>query len=469
MINDWHLYAGAGYGIAKHLEQSSEGDLRVEQGSLYPALERLLAAIPERFHVEAEVSLFLGSVTMAMRIQFNSNRVAAAASMAVVISAGGCGGDRPAFDFFQQDSSGVTIVTSDLSVPEELPLCELGERSLRLGSVNGDAANVVLYGIVAARELSDGRLAVLSRGSEEVLIFTESGALDMTIGREGSGPGEFVDPIELLILQGDSIVVWDWDLNRISLFDASGSLVRTIAPDPPVAVPTGGFGALGDGFVIASHQVMQFFEGPDFTPQYLQLLAYDSRGELTDTVATLPFGSLAIVNPEANLMGSPTFEPEGMFASSGSAVYTSDGASPEVAIRGLDGRVSRLVRWRSPDRAVFRSDIETYRESRLAGLEGGFLELIRDQLDRVPTADVFPTASAVALGSQGDLWVRRYVRPSAATAEWWRFDGNGAFRCALGMPLDWTVMEFGRSSVLVVAPDDLDVEFVERWTIRGPA
>ncbi len=32
-----------GYGIAKHLEQSSEGDLRIEQGSLYPALERLLS------------------------------------------------------------------------------------------------------------------------------------------------------------------------------------------------------------------------------------------------------------------------------------------------------------------------------------------------------------------------------------------------------------------------------------------
>jgi len=31
-----------GYGIAQHIEQSSEGVLRVEQGSLYPALERLL-------------------------------------------------------------------------------------------------------------------------------------------------------------------------------------------------------------------------------------------------------------------------------------------------------------------------------------------------------------------------------------------------------------------------------------------
>ena len=31
-----------GYGIARHLEQSSDGVLKVEQGSLYPALERLL-------------------------------------------------------------------------------------------------------------------------------------------------------------------------------------------------------------------------------------------------------------------------------------------------------------------------------------------------------------------------------------------------------------------------------------------
>jgi transcriptional regulator len=31
-----------GYGIAQHLEQTSGGVLRVEAGSLYPALERLL-------------------------------------------------------------------------------------------------------------------------------------------------------------------------------------------------------------------------------------------------------------------------------------------------------------------------------------------------------------------------------------------------------------------------------------------
>lgn len=31
-----------GYGIARQIEQSSAGELRVEQGSLYPALERLL-------------------------------------------------------------------------------------------------------------------------------------------------------------------------------------------------------------------------------------------------------------------------------------------------------------------------------------------------------------------------------------------------------------------------------------------
>jgi PadR family transcriptional regulator PadR len=31
-----------GYGIGRHIEQSSGGTLRIEQGSLYPALERLL-------------------------------------------------------------------------------------------------------------------------------------------------------------------------------------------------------------------------------------------------------------------------------------------------------------------------------------------------------------------------------------------------------------------------------------------
>jgi PadR family transcriptional regulator, regulatory protein PadR len=33
-----------GYGISRHVQQASEGVLRVGEGSLYPALQRLLAA-----------------------------------------------------------------------------------------------------------------------------------------------------------------------------------------------------------------------------------------------------------------------------------------------------------------------------------------------------------------------------------------------------------------------------------------
>src|SRR5690606_18049476 len=61
----------------------------------------------------------------------------------------------------------------------------------------------------------------------------------------GGGPGEFQQITSLVLLPGDSVLVFDLQSNRASLFDRSGTFVRDFVPsaDPRVSL----IGRFADG------------------------------------------------------------------------------------------------------------------------------------------------------------------------------------------------------------------------------
>src|SRR5262249_52751757 len=78
--------------------------------------------------------------------------------------------------------------------------------------------------------LGDGRIVVSARN--ELRWFDGDGRWIRTIGRDGSGPGEFRG-IYFLAAQGDSIATYDLGLRRFSVFDTAGRYARgTVLSDP---------------------------------------------------------------------------------------------------------------------------------------------------------------------------------------------------------------------------------------------
>lgn len=86
---------------------------------------------------------------------------------------------------------------------------------------------------------------------KDVAVFDSSGAYLRSIGREGSGPGEFRQPYPLLFVH-DSLFVVDRSNARVSVYNTAGTLVR-IAPFA-VAGPInqGGIAVLSSGAIVAS-------------------------------------------------------------------------------------------------------------------------------------------------------------------------------------------------------------------------
>lgn len=109
---------------------------------------------------------------------------------------------------------------------------------LTVGVSDGDPR--LMFNLVhAARRQADGTLLVADGGSLEVRWYDTEGKPVRAVGRRGEGPGEFRGPLSLLPWPGDTVAVLDHGQRRLTLFGASGEVVRThtASPDDTIALP----------------------------------------------------------------------------------------------------------------------------------------------------------------------------------------------------------------------------------------
>lgn len=358
-----------------------------------------------------------------------------------------------------RDSAGIRITTSDAADRASGTVCPLAEApDTRVTSPA--SGEWTLFRIEDLDRMEDGRLVVLNRGSQELLVFGRDGEFLQSIGRRGEGPGEFMDPVELDFVGADSIVVWDWGLGRLALFGPDGLHARSVMLQPPVANPTGRVGVLGrEGIVLGSHDFRP--PGTQLTPQFMEVLRYDWDGRLVDKPATLPYGEMGSVDRESSMVGRPLFQSRGVFSTHGDLLYTADGSSPEVRVHRA-GRLESIVRWEPGDLSVRQEDVEAYRTAYLEDLEGAgaWAPILRKRLDAFPPKDTFPAVMEIQIDDQGRMWVRTFARPRATDTVWLGFAETGAFVCSLSVPRAITVFRFDSAAVVGVHRDEMDVESV---------
>lgn len=101
------------------------------------------------------------------------------------------------------------------------------EPAVAIGVAEGEAP-YELHRASGALRTSDGRIVVANSGSAELRIFDSAGAYLRTIGRRGSGPGEYRGTLSVYPLDGDSLVVHDGGNERFTVLDPDGSYVRVL-------------------------------------------------------------------------------------------------------------------------------------------------------------------------------------------------------------------------------------------------
>lgn len=97
------------------------------------------------------------------------------------------------------------------------------EPDVSIGVVDGDP-QYQMHQVVGAVLLDDDRIAVMNAGSSQLRIYAADGTFISSHGRPGEGPGEFRTASRMHV-KGDTLVVYDARLRRLSLHELSGEFI----------------------------------------------------------------------------------------------------------------------------------------------------------------------------------------------------------------------------------------------------
>lgn len=337
-----------------------------------------------------------------------------------------------------------------------------------IGVADG-APEYQLHHVAGATRLADGSIAVLNAGSASWSLYDRQGRFVVAAGRKGQGPGEFEAPNWLGRLPGDTVVVWDQRLARLSFFRPDGALARVVTASGTQGMFPRAVGMFADGSLALEpgpdiFAMMRGGEGIRRDTAQLHRLARD--GSRADPLVRFAGSEVHVSDREGGFSWNDApFGRQGFPVAAGDRLYVGDSGSGQISIYSLAGERVRTVP--SPHTAwrVEPADVEKYREERLAPIEdpNRRREMVAT-LEGAPTPDVAPSFGALLVDGEGNLWVQAYPRPSAPDVAWAVLAPDGSPLGRLQAPRGLRVMEVGRDYLLGVRHDDLGVERLEMYS-----
>lgn len=402
--------------------------------------------------------------------------------MAVLVAMWACGrpetaGRSPAVTI--QDSAGIQIVESNAPQWNEGTAWTVAaEPEIVIGGYRGagqppDSSHLV-WDIRDVVLLSDGRVAMLSRGEKKVLVFESSGVFFTSIGRVGRGPGEFSNPEHLQVLPGDTLVVWDFMLGPVAYFDPSGELLRDWRIDvgalfaatrkPNQIPPESVYLPLSDGSFIVEVGLVPGDFIPPFGEVYrvpVEFLRIDS------TYAALSLGRweeremIYLQGPGPPIVPFP-FGVQLAAGGTPTAVYISNTDRYEVHRYSTTGVLSRIVRRRADPIPITTEEVQEWKDGYPTSQDWRTWDRAMDEL---PPREFRPPIVGLLVDSLGYLWVKDSYSLDRSGSEWSVFDPAGHWLGTLEIPLG-RVEWIGENLILGVNQDpDTGVQVVEGFRL----
>ena len=374
------------------------------------------------------------------------------ASTALVLSAG-CGAEAPA----------PPAAAAAAGVPVEI---DPAPRT-SIGVVEGDTLQE-LYRVVTPFVLADGRVVVPLSGSLSIRVFSADGAFRRTLGREGSGPGEFRGLVSAWA-RGDTIEALDGRLQRITRFLPDGSAeVVDLHTDLPDLSAVGG--ALGEGWAVGG-----VAEGGTGSRDLMvvQRIARDGTnlGELVrvDGMArhAYPGGG----------SGPAPLSPRAIFAVGGDRFYAAESLVPRVRVTDGTGSSEREITWQPQPSPEPEAVMRMVSDTALSRAAPDRAVSLRQRLEAAETPAAVSVLWSMLVDERGFLWIRPYdpmrhafavgggLRPGPG-GEWMILDRDGRHVGSVEAPADLELTHVSGDVVVGIARDSLGVETVRVHGLR---
>ncbi len=375
----------------------------------------------------------------------------------------------------ERDSAGVTIVENEDRPSLSATGFTLGEEPLlSIGSMDSEP-EYQLYQVSGGRLLSDGRIALVNAGSQEVRIYGPDGTYSHAFGDEGEGPGEYVRPTLVGAVGSDSLVVYDLNLRRVSIVHVDEGFVRSF----PVGQEAGGFpvpnGMFSDGSQVYGGGL--FFSSSDggFPSGVIQnaskYSAVSMDGDITSDFGEWPSFEMYASEVEGGFMARSLPFAKGSRAAVGpDEFYIGNSEAYEIFAFGPAGRLERIIRLDRPLTPVRQKDVDRLKADEIADADSENEErTIETFFASVPVPEHMPAYGRFAVDVLGYLWVSEYAGPFVEEPDWTIFDLEGRIVGRVRTPARTRILEIGRDYVLGRFTDELDVEYVQLWPLTRPS
>lgn len=385
-------------------------------------------------------------------------------------------GERPdaassdARTFAIRDSAGIEIVHSTAPAwteGEEWMLSSQPVVSIGSGADGPDA----LFEIGSIVPLSDGRFVVAHSSRSELIWFDSAGTRRHVAGREGEGPGEFRSIGRLFPLPGDSLLVVDGRLMRISVFDDEGRFVTSSQLDVESA-------GLGSPRVLLPDRTLLALPGFSFGPGTPDGLHRDTAtfprfaldGSFVGVVGPFPIGeSWVFTIGGSKSAGNHPFERRTFVAPARDGFWIATGDRPEAELRDANGALHRIVRWAETADPLTAGAVREYEaEVRRSVTEPDERQFVNVYLEGMRYPETLPTLGGLMADSERNLW----VEPFASAVEepptrWMVFEAEGRLLGEVSLPERFEPRAVTADRVYGVWIDDLEVEWLHVYRL-GP-
>ena len=307
---------------------------------------------------------------------------------------------------------------------------------------------------------SRGRVFVIDGQESAVIALNADLTYARMIGREGEGPGEFQRPARVQVLAADSVLVWDSNLQRVTVFPPDGD-------EPAYAYSPGDHTRLGQvrrltgspGYLSVS-STAYMADGSDQGETRAQVLRHvrEEGGELlVDDVVDYPADDALVLRGEGyvSMAGHPFARRSFVGVLTGDRIAHVSSDALAVRVFDLDGQVLSAFSYETTTIAVTRAELDAATDR----LRGEFGRLLREGAPYV-----WPTLTGLVVDDEDRIWVG--IRGNdRSQVEWAAFRPDGSHAVSVLLPSEFEVYAVRGGRILGVAADEMDISRVEAYRL----
>jgi hypothetical protein len=338
-------------------------------------------------------------------------------------------------------------------------------------TIRGSSAGAVIGRLSGATRLRSGNVVLADGQSQRLYEYSPAGTLLRVLGGPGEGPGEFLALRTLSSLPGDTVVVYDPRLRRLSFFPPDDAPVRVLTlhdealfPRTPTQV-----WALGEGRVLVLHggDMREAAERPPPGPALFgppAVLRMVSLAEGT-SVELFKGGRTSEAIQDGSRFWSPAFGravhvavARGQFV-----VLTTSVRHSVVRFDLMSGGAGATNEFRGADSPLTAAEVARVRaEARTAeGQSGPQFSAPEFLFDPALQPEIRPAFSDLLVAPNGFVLARVFAPLRQRSPEWWVVGPEGSFRGRVTAPGGGDLLEIGEDYLIAVAYDEYDVPKVE--------